>query len=299
MKVYKTLGVVAAILCFLAAVSPTLAETRVEKNLELQPGGRFTLESEVGSVTVTGGARSGAHVVITSDRDDLNNELEFSFTNGPGWASVTARRKYEQSWSHGLSVHFEVEVPTETRTELRTGGGSITLSGLRGAADAKTSGGSISVTGLNGSLEAYTSGGPIHVQEVTGNAHVGTSGGPIEVEGLEGNLEAHTSGGGIRIERVSGYVEAKTSGGSIHATYSPGNRHGGILETSGGHIEVAIDPSANLNLDASTSGGSVSSDLPVRVVGTISHSSLRGSIGSGGEELRLHTSGGSIHIRAL
>jgi DUF4097 and DUF4098 domain-containing protein YvlB len=72
-----------------------------------------------------------------------------------------------------------------------------------------------------------------------------------------------------------------------------------VLESSGGSIEVAIDPSANLDLDASTSGGSVSSDLPVRVVGTVSHSSMHGSIGSGGEELRLHTSGGSIHIHAL
>jgi len=37
----------------------------------------------------------------------------------------------------------------------------------------------------------------------------------------------------------------------------------------------------------------------VRVVGTISTSSMHGSIGSGGETLRLHTSGGSIRIRAL
>jgi DUF4097 and DUF4098 domain-containing protein YvlB len=121
----------------------------------------------------------------------------------------------------------------------------------------------------------------------------------MEVEELEGTLKAHTSGGGIRINRVSGFVEAKTSGGPIHATYSHGNTHGGDLDTSGGPIEVSIDRSANLNLDASTSGGSVSSDLPVRVVGTMSHSHMQGSIGSGGKELRLHTSGGSIHIRAL
>jgi DUF4097 and DUF4098 domain-containing protein YvlB len=299
MKGYRTLGVVVAALALLATVTTATAESRIEKNLELQSGGRFTLESEAGSVTVIGAARSGAHVVITSDRDDLNNELEFTFTNGPGWASVTARRRHDSGWSHGVSAHFEIEVPAETRTELRTGGGSITLSGLHGDADAKTSGGPIEVTGLNGNLEAFTSGGPIRVQEVTGDAHVATSGGPIDVKGLEGSLRAHTSGGGIHIDHVSGYVEAKTSGGSIQATYSAGNRHGGDLETSGGHIEMAIDSSANLNLDASTSGGSVSSDLPVRVVGTVSRSSLRGSIGSGGEELRLHTSGGSIHIRAL
>jgi DUF4097 and DUF4098 domain-containing protein YvlB len=278
---------------------PAAAESRIEKNLDLQPGGRFTLASEAGSVSVTGASRSGAHIVITSERDDLNSELELTFTSSANWASVTARRKNESGWSHGLSVHFEIEVPTETHTELRTGGGSITLSGLRGGADVKTSGGGIEVTGLTGNLEAHTSGGPIHLREVTGDAHVATSGGPIDVDALDGSLQAHTSGGGIHINRVTGYVEAKSSGGPIRATYSPGNRHGGDLETSGGSIEVGLDPSANLNLDASTSGGSVSSDVPVRVVGTVSHSSMHGSIGSGGEDLRLHTSGGSIHIRAL
>jgi DUF4097 and DUF4098 domain-containing protein YvlB len=299
MKGYRTLGVMVAALALLAMASPAAAESRIEKNLDLQPGGQLVLESEAGSVTVTGTSRSGAHIVITSEREDLNSELEFSFSSSGGVAHVTARRLHESAWSHGLSVHFEIEVPTQTRTELRTGGGGITLSGLRGASDVKTSGGSIEVTGLNGNLEAHTSGGPIHLREVTGDAHVATSGGPIDVDALDGNLEAHTSGGGIRIDKVSGYVEAKSSGGPIHAVYSPGNHHGGDLETSGGSIEVAIDPAANLNLDASTSGGSVHSDVPVRMVGTISHSNMHGTIGSGGEELRLHTSGGSIHIRAL
>ena len=300
MKGYRTLGVMVAALSLLAMVSPAAADSRMEKDLELQPKGQFILESDVGSVSVTGASRSGAHIVITSERENLNNELEFSFSSSGGVAHVTARRKDESGWSHNhYSVHFEVEVPTETRTELHTGGGSITISGLHGAAELKTSGGPIEATGLTGNLEAYTSGGPIRLREVTGDVNVGTSGGPIDADGVDGNLHAHTSGGGIRIEKVSGYVEAKTSGGPIHATYSPGNRHGGELETSGGSIEIAIDPAANLNLDASTSGGSVSSDLPVRVVGTISHTSMHGSIGSGGEELRLHTSGGSIHIHAL
>jgi len=299
MRGFRTLGVMVAALSLLAIAVPAAAESRIEKNLELQPGGRFTVDSEVGSVTVTGTSRPGAHIVITSDRIDLNTELEFTFTSVGGWASVTARRKHESEWSHNYSAHFEIEVPTETRTEVHTGGGSITLSGLHGDSDVKTSGGAIEVTGLSGSLEAHTSGGPIRLREVTGNAHVATSGGPIDVEALEGNLQAHTSGGGIRIDRVSGSVEAKSSGGPIRVTYSPGNHHGGVLETSGGSIEVAIDPSANLNLDASTSGGSVSSDLPVRVVGTVSRSRMQGSIGSGGEELRLHTSGGSIRIHAL
>ena len=292
-----TFGSIAAALAILAMALPARAESRVEKNLELAPGGRFTLDSEVGSVVVTGAARHGARIVVTSDRDDLDRELEITYTSGAGWASVTARRKDRSFWEHGISVHFEVDVPTETRAEVHTGGGSIKLYSLRGPAEAKTSGGPIEVEGLKGSLEANTSGGPIHVREVTGDASLATSGGPISVEALDGNLRAHTSGGAIRIDGVTGYVEAKTSGGGVHVTYSRGDRRGGVIESSGGGIEVALDPTVNLNLDASTSGGSVTSDLAV--TGEVKHSSLHGSIGSGGEALRIHTSGGSIHIRAL
>jgi DUF4097 and DUF4098 domain-containing protein YvlB len=299
MKNRQVLSLMAGLMWLLVMAWPAAAESRIEKNLQLQPNGQFILESDAGSVSVTGISRSGAHVVITSDRNDLNEEFDFNFDSGAGEARVTARRKHEGGWSHGVSLHFEVEVPAETRTQIRTGGGSVKASGLRGESNLKTSGGSIEVTGLDGNLVAHTSGGSIKVREVTGDARVETSGGPIEAEAIEGNLQAHTSGGGIQVERVTGYLEAKTSGGPIRATYSRGNKHGGELETSGGSIDVAIDSSANLELDASTSGGTVSTDLPIRVVGTISHSSLHGSLGSGGEALRLHTSGGSIHIRAL
>jgi len=299
MKNRRVLSLMVGLLWLLAMAWPAAAESRIEKNLELQPKGQFILDSDAGSVSVTGTSRSGAHVVITSDRNDLNSEFDFNFDSSAGLARVTARRKHDGGWSHGVSLHFEVEVPAEVRTQVRTGGGSVKVSGLRGESNLKTSGGSIEVTGLNGNLVAHTSGGSIRIREVTGDARVETSGGPIDAEAIEGNLEAHTSGGSIHVEGVTGYLEAKTSGGPIRATYSRGNKHGGELETSGGSIDVAIDQSANLDLDASTSGGSVSTDLPIRVVGTISHSSLHGSLGSGGEALRLHTSGGSIHIRAL
>jgi hypothetical protein len=283
----------------LALGSSALAESRIEKSLKLQPKGRFELDSDQGSVTVTGGAAPGARVVITSNRDDIEELFDFRFEEGASLARVTCRRRHWGGWPRNVSLHYEVEVPAETHTEIRTGGGSIKLFGLRDGSELKTSGGSIEVSGLGGSLDAHTSGGSIHLREVSGDARIDTSGGSIEAVSIEGSLRAHTSGGPIRVDRVTGYVEAKTSGGSVRVNFGRGNARGGDVESSGGSIEVAVDPSANLDIDASTSGGSVTSDLPVRVVGRISTSSLHGSLGSGGEALRLHTSGGSIHIRAL
>ena len=50
MKRLGTLGVMVAALSLLALASPAAAESRIEKTLELQPGGHFTLESEVGAL---------------------------------------------------------------------------------------------------------------------------------------------------------------------------------------------------------------------------------------------------------
>lgn len=294
---HRGLPVLAAMV-FLALGSPARAEFRMEKNLKLEPGGRFVLDSDSGSVSVTGTPQSGANVVITSSREDAESLFNFSFEDGAGTARVTARRKYGFKWHKNVSLHYEVRVPASTRLELRTGGGSVKVYGIRGESDLHTSGGSIDVSSLAGNLMAHTSGGDINLRQVDGDARIETSGGGIEVVSLDGSLRANTSGGPIRIESVSGRVDAHTSGGSVHATFDRGNTRGGVLETSGGSIQVKLDAKVNLNLDASTSGGSVWTDLPITVVGRISGSALQGTLGAGGETLRLHTSGGSIRIEA-
>lgn len=307
-------GLVVALLVS-GAVSAS-ADSRIEKNLKLDPGGKFILDSDAGSVTLTGGSASGASVVITSNRDDLQDLLEFNFEDGPGTARVTAKRKHHFNW-HNLSVHFEIRVPTQTQLDLRTGGGGVRVASIHGDSELRTSGGSVDVTDLEGRLNADTSGGGVHLRDITGETRVGTSGGsieadnvkgslraetsggPIRAERIGGDLDAETSGGGIHVEGVAGHLVAKTSGGSVEVVFDKGNGRGGEVETSGGSIRVAVDPSVNLTLDASASGGGVTTDLPITVQGRISSSSLRGTLGSGGENLRLHTDGGSIHIRAL
>jgi DUF4097 and DUF4098 domain-containing protein YvlB len=285
----------------LALAIPTFAGSRIEKTLALNPGGRFVLDSESGSVSVTGSNEPGAKVVITSNRDDLQDRFDFSFDEKPGVVRVLARQHQHFHFLSfdNLNLHFEVRVPKETILNIKTAGGGIEINSMGSEADLETSGGPITVSGLTGRLGAHTSGGGIRVQETKGDSELRTSGGGIEVDSVDGSLVARTSGGSIHIQRVTGRVDAHTSGGGITAVLSKKNAHGGVLETSGGSISVAIDPAANLEIDASTSGGSVQTDLPIRVVGTISRHGLRGTMGSGGETLRLRTSGGSIHLRPL
>jgi DUF4097 and DUF4098 domain-containing protein YvlB len=294
---------------------PALGADRIEKTFNLQPGGRFRLETGMGRVRVTGKSASGAHLVVTSRGRDLNDLLTFRYDESPQSVTVVARSRHHLFFFNTGSVEFEVEVPAETSVDVDTSGGSITAEALRGPAKLETSGGSITVRDLSADLVAHTSGGSIRLRDLRGRSRVETSGGGIEAAHIEGPLHAetsggsihledvtgdsdvHTSGGGIRIRNAGGRVQADTSGGSIDATFAKGNSRGGSLESSGGGITVALDPSVGLSIDAE--GNPVQTDLPLRVQGEISRRSLRGALGSGGEKLRLRTSGGGIRILAI
>ena len=307
----------ACVLLLVAAGLPALAETRIEKTLTMGPGGRLVLDSEGGSVTVTGSSRSDVSVVITSKRDDLESLATFTFEDGPETAKITMERIKKGGWNRGLSLRYEIEVPTETQLDIRTSGGSITARDTRGEAKLRTSGGGIRVNDLAGPLNANTSGGSISLDSIDGDAKVstsggsirgvhvdgtltaGTSGGSISLTDVTGSLSAETSGGSISISEAGGSVDAQTSGGSLTVIFAPGNQDGGTLRTSGGGIRVKLDASANLDLDAHCSGGSIKSDLPVTVVGSLSKTTLKGALGSGGSTLKMRTSGGSIRIEAM
>lgn len=314
-------GIAAAAFAFFAAGSLALAEgTKIVEDRKLEPGGKLILEADAGSVGVKGGSGSGAHIVITSDYDDLKDKFDFKYEESAGTLRIIVKKKGASSWLSWGSTHapnIEIEVPTQTVVNVQTGGGHIEVDSIKGNTDLHTSGGHIQVTDLAGILTAETSGGHISLKDVTGDARVETSGGHIEATALKGKLHAETSGGHISLKDVSGDIDAETSGGHIsiegaggrvkaetsgghvEVAFARGNARGGEIQSSGGGITVSVDPSVGLALDAETGGGTVSSDVPVTVEGHQSKSSLKGTIGRGGEALHLRTSAGSINIEKL
>ena len=298
----RTVAVLAVVTSALVlTANPAAAEFRLEKRLALNAGGTFTLNSDTGSVTVTGDSTSGVVVTVTSNEDDLASRLDVQFSDAGGHVTVTAKRRGTLSglfnWSF-QRVHFEVHVPRSAVVDVSTAGGSIHASGLAGRTRVHTSGGSINADDIEQDLDASTSGGSIHVQHVKGRVDVHTSGGSIEADDVHGDLRASTSGGSVRIHEAGGRVDAHSSGGGIDVAFVHGNNRGGDLSTSGGGVRAELDPKVALTIDAGTSGGRVDSDVPVSVSGTLGRSSLHGDLNGGGPSLRMHTSGGGIRIAA-
>jgi DUF4097 and DUF4098 domain-containing protein YvlB len=279
------------------------AQKAFDKRFNVAPGGHLRLDTDVGSVAVVGGA--GHEVVIHADMngsDAFLANLNITAEQASSGVTVTARSKAHRSWFDWFDfgqehLHFTIDVPRDYSIELRTGGGSLDVRNVIGPVRGTTSGGGIVVRDITGSVKMHTSGGSIDAEHVNGAAELGTSGGSISVADARGDLDAHTSGGGIRLKNIDGSVRASTSGGSVHAEMR--SNRGISLSTSGGTISLLLPQNVGASIDASTSGGRVSSELPFSGTETEDRTHLRGAINGGGEQILLHTSGGSIRVGPL
>jgi hypothetical protein len=280
-------------------VSASLAaQTSFDKRFNAPPGGRLTLDTDVGSVVIVG--RDTHEVVIHTDVTDSDH---FEVTAGQNSSGVTVTGRSSQhhwlGWMDFKSNHvrFTIDVPRDYPVDLQTAGGFLDVRNLTAAVEGKTSGGGIAIQDIAGSIRVHTSGGNISAERLNGPTELTTSGGNIDVADSKGDLNLHTSGGGIDLRSVEGVVKASTSGGSVHAELR--TNQGVSLTSSGGSITLLLPESVHATIDAETSGGRVHSELPLSSTELAESAHLLGALNGGGEKIVLHTSGGNIHVGPL
>ena len=124
-----------------------------------------------------------------------------------------------------------------------------------------------------------------------------TVNGAHQIEGVSAPVEAATVNGRIHVNTANGPVRATTVNGSIEAIMQA--LQGGDVElaTVNGSVIAGLPARINATIDAETVNGRVETDFPVKISGKISTRHLRGTIGTGGQTLRLNTVNGSITIQ--
>ena len=288
-------------------------ERSVDKTFTVQPGGTLRVDTNGGGITVEPGTGSAVAVHVTeridastdAEADEILKHLELTIEQQGN--DVTAVAKYAgertSSWFHWgswppVQCSFKITVPSTYNVDLHTSGGGIRVGDLTGRVETKTSGGGLEFGKITGSIEGHTSGGGIRLEACTGDVKLHTSGGGIHLGPVTGSADVHTSGGPISITEIGGTVQAHTSGGGVDVAFSGPLKGDCDISSSGGGITVKVDPKSAFDLDARTSGGGVHSDVPVTVQGETGRGKLVGKVNGGGHLLKVHTSGGGIHIRS-
>jgi DUF4097 and DUF4098 domain-containing protein YvlB len=161
------------------------------------------------------------------------------------------------------SVHVELEVPRELRSEIRTGDGRILARDLKG------------------------------------EVHLSTGDGSIEVESIDGIFEAKTGDGHIRASGRWDRLDLDTKDGSIEADIRPGSKMtaGWRVRTGDGHVTLRLPENFGADLDAHTGDGTIHVDFPVTLSGALGGSEVHGKLNGGGEILLVRTGDGPIRLQ--
>lgn len=123
-----------------------------------------------------------------------------------------------------------------------------------------------------------------------------TVNGEINAESLQSDVDAHTVNGSIRVT-TSERAAAATVNGSVNVTMGRGDfPEGGYFKTVNGGITLRVTGAIDADLNAETLNGTISSDFPITVRGSVSPRRLRGTIGNGGRSLTMSTVNGSIKL---
>lgn len=287
-------------LTFIAFSLSGAADKKFDKKFTAKSGGTLVVETDLGSVNVTGG--SANEVVIHVDMKGRSSDLEDFLVSAEEYSGgVRVKGEMKGGWrgkSHDLAVQYTITVPREYALRATTSGGDLEASSLKGKVEGKTSGGSIRVSDIEGRVEMSTSGGDIHAEKISGDLDMSTSGGDVKVSGVKGNADVGTSGGNVEVMDVQGRVEAGTSGGNVKVKVT-GPNMGVRAKTSGGNVEIYLGKNVGANIDAGTSGGEVECDLPITMKGKLSESKIQGTVNGGGETVYARTSGGNVRIKAI
>lgn len=214
--------------------------------------------------------KGSSGVTICAVRDDNDECDEDGLHGGRRW----------RNWSNRAKLEITVAVPRGVNLVVTSGNGAVDLGAAVAAARVSSGNGRVRVRGVQGRVDASSGNGEVSVDDVTG---------PVKV---------HTGNGDVAIGTVNGPVEASSGNGDIIVAMKRLAGDGDLEFSSGnGRIEVTVPEDFSAEVEASSGNGRVTTDFPIRIVGRIVPSRLRGTIGDGKRRLTMHTGNGSMEIR--
>ena len=333
-KRYQVLfiGLTAAVLCMCVLSMTAQADSRdtIEEVYGAAPGGRLSVDTDIGSITVRPGRPDEVRITVTrlfptSNRDeieDILDDLDMDMGADNRGVTIDTRYRHHSDWSvftfqnrhDRLRLRYEIVVPETYDVELVTRDDDIDAAGLTGSIHAVTSDGNVSIRDIDGPVTAKTSDGDIGIDTVSGDADAQTSDGNIVIDAVGAEVQARTSDGDITVIDAAGPVWLKTSDGDIHAEgiaesveciTSDGDIEVTLagqpsddcnLKTSDGDIAVTMDKDCGCAIDAHTSDGGIDFDEITVRLGRADRHNLVADMNGGGPKLTMRTSDGNIRL---
>jgi len=229
------------------------------------------VETNDGAVTVTAWDQKRIEaVVITKGWNIGGNEVQIHEHQVGDHVDIVAKVPNHVDFFNfeDRSLRIELRVPRDTNTDVRTGDGSVEVSGLQGEMRINTGDGSIRAAAVSGNLDAHTGDGSVHA------------------DGRFESLNVHTGDGSVDVSVAAGSHVASTW----------------RIETGDGSVKVRLPDQLSADLDVRTGDGGLDVDLPLTMKTANTdddRKELHGKLNGGGLPVYVRTGDGGVHIARL
>jgi DUF4097 and DUF4098 domain-containing protein YvlB len=282
---------VALTVAFLSSATCVLAqntESDWQKNYSVSGSAALTIETSDSSVDVHScGECKSIQIKVHTNRKLSEYQLE----EHQDQDRVSFSLKEKPHIRFGLDVHWKTttQVVVETPANLEL--------------DARTSDGNLSVRNVTGNVRVHTSDGALTLEDLHGDIRLTASDGSINIHNVTGTLDARGADGHMKIDGQFTAVQLHTSDGNLDFSLAPGSQltSPSRIESSDGHVTIRLPQNLAAELDVSSSDGHIDCTLPLTVDHYTNDSGhhLHGHMNSGGTQLSIRTSDGSVSIATL
>ena len=280
------------------------SEGHFERTLTVNGAVNLDLTTGSGEVTIkTGGANQVAIRGRVTSGDWFGGSSEGAVksveSNPPieqNGSSIRIGYNLPEDAKHHVAIAYEITLPPDTTLAINTGSGDISVEGVRGTAKLHTGSGSIRARDLGRDSRMETGSGDVHAEAVAAPMFASTGSGSIQADLTgSGDVDVHTGSGDVDVRGINGGLRARTGSGHIGAD---GAVKGAWQAHSGsGTVRLTLGSSGGFNMNLHTGSGTIHSDLPITVQGTMGKHELKGSVRGGGPEVEVSTGSGDIDIR--
>lgn len=281
----------------LAATAPLAAQrrgedyqSRVDTTLAFDRRGTVTLTIGDGEIIVSAWDQDRVRVRATSERGDIRLDAS------------TARLALDVIRGRGSDARFEVTVPAAARVSARASNGDISITGVRGGADAVTQSGDIRLEDIAELTEVRSLSGDITVRRVAGPVEVGTTAGDVVISDVRGDVEASSVSGDVALRSiVARYIRGRSTSGDIsyEGAVDPTGRYEFVSHS--GEVYLTLPQTTGALLTIGTYSGSIDSDFPITLKPGDQGGGRRFTfeIGKGDARITADSFSGDITIRTI
>ncbi len=297
----------AIVLLVLALPAMLFARAEGKFDRTLSASGAVTMDLTTGSGNVT--VRSGGsnqvviHGIVRSSNDwfggDGDSAVRAVESNPPieqNGNSIRIGYNLPSEARNHVSISYDITVPADTSLQAHSGSGDIGVEGLRRTVAVSAGSGDLNLRDLGPQSSARTGSGTIKGQDLAlpFTAHTGSGDIQADLTG-NGDVDVESGSGGIRLRGLKGGLRARTGSGDITVDGTVGGTWN--LRTGSGSVSMALGSSQGFNLYAHTGSGTIHSDLPITVQGSLNRHELKGAVRGGGPEVEVSTGSGDIELR--